>query len=291
MSVEKDTFKNDKKSPLMLSIIISSYQPDYFQALEKNIAETIGIEYEIIKVDNPGIMGICEAYNNGASKARYDNLLFLHEDVLFQTRNWGIHLSQFIEQNNVGCVGVAGSNYVPNVPHKWWKNLGYHFNNVLHLSENKKIRAKDFTAQYQKVYSLDGVFIACTKEVYDRFLFSKELKSYHGYDIDFSLRISDKYQNYLINDLDIIHFSGGNANKEWFKEIIKTRRFYKIPKHQKIDKTIEVLQYRLFAENVYKYCDSKREAILLLIKYFSVKKMGLENMQLCLKFCSYIMQK
>ena len=72
----------------MLSIIISSYQPEFYLALEKNIAESIGIPYEIMKIDNPGIMGICEAYNRGAEKAQYDFLLFLHEDVLFETQDW-----------------------------------------------------------------------------------------------------------------------------------------------------------------------------------------------------------
>ncbi|HBR11511.1 MAG TPA: hypothetical protein DD740_04740 [Chryseobacterium sp.] len=74
---------------IMLSIIISSYQPDYFAALEKNIAETCGIPYEIVKIDNPGVMGICEAYNKGAALAQYENLLFLHEDVEFETKDWG----------------------------------------------------------------------------------------------------------------------------------------------------------------------------------------------------------
>lgn len=62
----------------MLSIIISSYQPQFYSALEKNIAETIGIPYEIIKIDNPNLMGICEAYNKGASLSKYDYLLFVH---------------------------------------------------------------------------------------------------------------------------------------------------------------------------------------------------------------------
>ena len=73
----------------MLSIIVSSYQPENFSALEKNIAETCGVDYELIKIDNPGIMGIPKAYNKGAKKARFENLLFLHEDVLFHTQNWG----------------------------------------------------------------------------------------------------------------------------------------------------------------------------------------------------------
>lgn len=46
----------------MISIIISSYQSHFFSAVEINIAETCGVPYEIIKIENPGIMGICAAY-------------------------------------------------------------------------------------------------------------------------------------------------------------------------------------------------------------------------------------
>ena len=56
----------------MLSIIISSYQDKFYSALEQNIAETIGIPHEIIKIDNPNLMGICEAYNKGALLSKYD---------------------------------------------------------------------------------------------------------------------------------------------------------------------------------------------------------------------------
>ena len=103
----------------MLSIIISSYQPHYYQALEKNIAETIGIPYEVIKVDNPGKMGICEAYNHGAQKAQYDYLLFLHEDVLFETQNWGKELIELLNLENCGVIGVAGTDYYGYVPYQW----------------------------------------------------------------------------------------------------------------------------------------------------------------------------
>ena len=103
----------------MISIIISSYQDKFYSALEKNIAETIGIPYEIIKIVNPNLMGICEAYNKGASMAKYNYLLFLHEDVIFHTKEWGQKLVSHLEKENVGVIGIAGSNYVPRFPIGW----------------------------------------------------------------------------------------------------------------------------------------------------------------------------
>lgn len=88
----------------MLSIIVSSYQKDNFSNFTKNISETIGIgfNYEIIAIENPGLMGICEAYNKGAKKSVYSNLLFIREDVLFTTQNWGELLMRHLEQPNCG---------------------------------------------------------------------------------------------------------------------------------------------------------------------------------------------
>ena len=62
----------------MLSIIVSSYKEDDFNQFSKNVKETIGddFQYEIIQQWNPGIIGICEAYNKGAEKSKYENFTF-----------------------------------------------------------------------------------------------------------------------------------------------------------------------------------------------------------------------
>jgi hypothetical protein len=89
----------------MLSIIISSYQKHYFDQLVENIRETIGedFQYEIIQMWNPNVMSITEAYNSGAGKSRYENLLFLHEDIIFYTRNWGKRLLNHLQRKYRNC--------------------------------------------------------------------------------------------------------------------------------------------------------------------------------------------
>ena len=48
----------------------------------KNIANTIGTEYELVHIDNSDPKySIYEAYNEGVKLSKYDNLCFLHEDV------------------------------------------------------------------------------------------------------------------------------------------------------------------------------------------------------------------
>ncbi len=209
----------------MISIIISSYQPKYYFALEKNIAETVGVPYEIIKIDNPGLMGICRAYNTGATQAKFKNLLFIHEDILFHTQNWGEKLINHLEDPETGIVGVAGSDYVPTAPSGWFiKGHSY-----LHLLQNSKNRSQpeliNFTNQIKhSVYALDGVFLAVKKVKFNNFKFDEKIPGFHAYDIDLSLRFVEKYKNYVINDILIEHFSEGSPDKDFTEANILVRK-------------------------------------------------------------------
>ena len=61
-------------------MIICSARPERLQAVTRNIEATIGVEYELIAVDNSVEgRGICAVYNEGASRARYPFLCFVHE--------------------------------------------------------------------------------------------------------------------------------------------------------------------------------------------------------------------
>ena len=257
----------------MLSIIISSYQPDYFSALEKNIAETCGIPYEIIKIDNPGLMAIFEADNKGAEKAIYDNLLFLHEDVEFETRDWGSILIDYFKNTKTGVVGVAGNNYIPNCPFAWWDSFE---NNIVHINQylGQKFYRGSSIEHDKKVYCLDGVFLACTKKVYGEFLFDERINGFHGYDLNFSARVSGKYENWVTSKIMIRHYSGGTADKEWFLNMIKYRKTFTKPNSQKIDKKKEAFFFSKYMDYLDAFQFSKTEKRKYLRPYISPKFIG-----------------
>lgn len=74
----------------MLSLIICSRTPQISEELEKNIAETIGCEYELVVIDNSkNKYSIFRAYNEGVRLAKGDNLCFMHDDILYKTADWG----------------------------------------------------------------------------------------------------------------------------------------------------------------------------------------------------------
>ncbi len=256
----------------MLSIIISSYQDKFYSALEQNIAETIGIPHEIIKIDNPNLMGICEAYNKGALLSKYDYLLFIHEDVIFHTKEWGQKLINHLETENIGVIGVAGSNYVPKAPIGW--HLPDNRFNFLNLIQNNKAKTNpqlfNNIDSPQKVFALDGVFIGVKKDIYLKFGFDENLKGFHGYDLDLSLRIAQKYQNVVINDILIEHFSIGNPDLEWFNANIYVRNNLDY-QYNKIDESVEELTFQIFLNNFFKYNKINFRNLIFTFKFLSYK--------------------
>lgn len=255
----------------MLSVIISSYQPHYFSALEQNIAETIGVPNEIIKIDNPNLMGICEAYNLGAGKAKYENLLFLHDDVEFTTQNWGKTLLNYLGKPKCGVIGLAGSTYVPNVPFCWWDNFETTFRNINQYSGSKKLKAYELERPTE-VLVIDGVFIGCKKSLYEKIKFNEAIAGFHGYDIDFSVRAADIAANFVIHDIQVNHFSEGKPDKNWWNNLVKYRPLFSAPKKQNISKKMELFFYKKLEEKLQIFRIQNKKEILL--KYNNPKYVG-----------------
>lgn len=211
----------------MISVIVSTYKPSNFASFSENIKQTIGVEYEIIAIENPGIMGLCEAYNKGVSKAKYPYLCFSHDDIKINTQNWGeIIINQFENNKETGIIGIAGEGYKPWVPTGWFFSF---------LSKSRRINITQTSPDKNKVYYnpqnkifdnvlvVDGCWFCTTKKVTNEFHFDEStFKGYHCYDIDFSLQVSKKYDILISYNIDIEHYSYGSYSKDW---IIETFRF------------------------------------------------------------------
>ena len=71
-----------------LTIIFSTRKLDsYYLDLLKS---TSGIKnIEIIPFENPSGVSLTTLYNKGLKQAKHDLVLFCHDDLKFDTRNWG----------------------------------------------------------------------------------------------------------------------------------------------------------------------------------------------------------
>jgi hypothetical protein len=210
----------------MISIIVCSLKPSLGEALLENIGNTIGIPYEVICVDNSGgRFSLFEAYNYGASKAKYGLLCFMHEDILFHTVGWGRIVAGKLEDKAVGAIGVAGAVFKSKSPSPWWvSDLEDHseyqrFSLLQHFSTGVKRQHAGGVSGWDEVLVLDGVWICCRKEVWVETPFDEEkYKGFHFYDLDFSMAVHSRgFRNFVSQEILLEHFSAGNMDKNWIR--------------------------------------------------------------------------
>lgn len=222
----------------MISIIVSSHNEQYFVSFSQNVAKTIGTEYEIIQIHNPGTMGICEAYNIGISQARFPILCFSHEDIEIKTQHWGLKLTALFEQDSkLGIVGIAGSSYKTWAPAGWWAfnpAKKFIYMNALQADIKKNEPAvlevvNPNNTHLQEVKVVDGCWFCTTKAIAQKLKFDQHtFKDYHCYDLDFSLTVADAgYKVMVTYEILMEHFSRGSFTKNWVIETFKLHHKWK----------------------------------------------------------------
>lgn len=208
----------------MISVVICSVTPARAEAVTKNIAATIGVPHEVIIINNAKELGGMGAgYNAGAEKGKYEICCFVHDDVEFYTKDWGKNvIAHFEEDKDLALIGLAGSRYKSKTLSGWTTFLKHadcyniHQRNRKGKDRHDVMRAAGMEGKSIPVRTLDGVWLCMRKSIWREFPFNtKELKGFHFYDIDLSLRVSSKYKVAVVYDVDLVHFSIGNFGNEW----------------------------------------------------------------------------
>lgn len=212
----------------MFSIIICSINEAYLNALKINIGESIGCPYELLVWDNRlSAKPIAEVYNMLGKQAKYPYLCFLHEDIIFQTRNWAaLLLAAYQNDPELGMIGVAGAKYKSKTPSGWSTGIpALDRMHILHRDKNGEVKRLYSDLQHsspEPVVNVDGVFICVRKEVLETVQFDEQfLKGFHLYDIDFSFRVTRKYKAVVTLSIDIVHLTeGGDYGNAWVEETL-----------------------------------------------------------------------
>lgn len=213
----------------MLSIVICSKKKELCDQLVANINQTIGIPFELEIIT--GAESITQAYEVGLKKSTGDICLFLHEDVLFHTKDWGKSLlDHFNSDPTLGLIGLAGAKTHTFVPSAWWDCPEE--DKVLRLIQHKPDGSKEdqdqgFEDQKRaEVAVIDGVFMALRKEVGAQF--DQTITGFHGYDLDLSLAVQEKgFKVAVLQDIVVEHFSLGNLHLGWLTALLHVHRKYK----------------------------------------------------------------
>ena len=249
----------------MLSMVICSLNNELLERLKINIRETAGEDVEIIVVDNSrNEYSLCAAYNKGAGLAKGDIVCFVHEDILFKTRNWGSIIQKILDDKKVGLTGVAGAYYYPLPPTGWFHSHELEVNIIQHYKYSDKapqeIKLSKFPDQpLCDVAVLDGLFLAGRKEVIAQYSFDEKLLSgYHGYDMDISLQVGQSYKLKATKEIWIEHLSEGQQTRDWYRSMKKISGkwknrlpVYSIPYSKKEKKTLKLGSLTTFYKNLF----------------------------------------
>jgi hypothetical protein len=264
----------------MLSIITCSVNPKLLSQLSDSIKSTVFVPYEIIAFDNSiSKYSITYAYNFSASKAKYQNLVFVHEDVEFLKSGWADKLISILQNKNIGIVGVAGSTYLPSVPSGWYLPDEQYNKVFIHQGFKYKVSSVRFDNQGEDmtpVFLLDGVFLGMRSDVYKEFPFNDSLEGFHGYDVDISQRISTKYSNMFTNQIEILHHSEGKIDQSYFDAILNYKNAMLSFQYSK---RIYYLEFQMI-QHFYSHlrCFYDRSSSIMKIKpFFRIKYLGWKN--------------
>jgi glycosyltransferase involved in cell wall biosynthesis len=199
-----------------LTIVFSTRKinPDFVKHLERSSGL---LHPEIIATENNGELSLNQVYNMGIEKATNDIIVFCHDDINFQTDNWGRKVLKHFHRNpDYAILGAAGTNNL--LSGMWWEDrAGMH--GIVNHTDGTKVWTSRFSPdqgnKVKQMIVLDGVFFAIdkTKIIHK---FDETFTGFHFYDLAFC------FPNYLagvklgvFTDIRVTHQSVGIVNEQW----------------------------------------------------------------------------
>lgn len=202
----------------MISVVFSTRKDN--QEHIEHIKNTSGVKnIEVLQYINDGQYSLTEIYNKGLNESKNNIVIFLHDDIIIETKNWGNKiLNHYRKNTSYGIIGKAGTKYLPKSGLWWDVGMTEVVGQVYHKHNGKKWLSQyseGFGNKIEETIIVDGLFFAVNKEII-KSNFDENIKGFHFYEIDFC------YQNFLngvkvgvITDISVTHLSIGQTNKQW----------------------------------------------------------------------------
>ena len=177
----------------MITIVYSTreHKPEFQKEIQKNIGL---INVEILEFINNGEKSLTQVYNEGLQMAKHNVVVFTHDDVLWDTNNWGKKvLKHFKKDPEYGIIGIAGTTDL--LDGRWWTLKESMTGIVNHKHDGKKWTNKYSDDQNEKIKDvvvIDGLFFAVQKDKL-KHNFDEDFKGFHFYDISFSFSFCSSF--------------------------------------------------------------------------------------------------
>ena len=254
--------------------------PEYKKYLQKTCMFK---EVEVIEKVNNGEKSLSEVYNEIIKESNNNIIVLCHDDIEFDTKNWGEKLLRNFEKSEYGIIGLAGGTSIPESG-IWWEVPLTMRGIVNHQKDGKKWESK-YSINDGKISNtlfVDGLFIAFDKRKIKK-EFDESVKGFHFYDLTFS------FSNFLEGvkvgvtyDVRVTHLSIGETNDQWEENRKKFVEQFKneIPKKmsEKMDMSTFIICHdqTIIKNNIL----SKKFNILDNVKFLYVGKNEFDDIEL-----------
>lgn len=200
-----------------ISFVICSIKPDKLAAIRARI-EHLFRDHDVEVMGLTDARSLAEAYNRGAEQAKGNWLVFCHDDIALPQEDFADRLFTHLAAHDL--IGMAGASKLVD---GHWERAGFpHLHgHILHRPPDGQgwvyycagLQAPVMTG----IAALDGVFLACRREVWEAVRFDAEtFDGFHLYDIDFSHRAARAgYSLAVPSDLLLVHDSTGRYDAVW----------------------------------------------------------------------------
>ena len=217
------------------------HNPELIEYFKKSCGG--GKNVEVIEKINNGDKSLAVVYNEILNESKNILVVFCHDDIEFDTNNWGEKLSKLFKRNpEYGIIGIAGTTDM--IDGRWWTMRESMTGIVSHKHEGKKwtnTYSPDQGNKLKEVVVLDGLFFCVDKEKIKN-NFDEEFEGFHFYEIPFC------FSNYLsgvklavTTMIRVTHMSIGQTNDQWEKNKLQFENKYgnSLPIRLSNNKTLE----------------------------------------------------
>jgi hypothetical protein len=143
------------------TIVYSTRQND--PHFVRHLQQTCGLnKVEILAYTNPGDKPLSVIYNHALNQAKHDFIVFVHDDVIFESQNWGLQIIEHLQNSDYGILGIAGTASLPKSG-IWWEDSLKTLGRVKHQRDGKTWISNysgDFKHRIMQAVCVDGVFMS-----------------------------------------------------------------------------------------------------------------------------------
>jgi GT2 family glycosyltransferase len=205
---------------MSLTIVYSTRpQAEKKSSFIQHLQQTCGLKpVEILAYTNPGTQSLSEIYNHALNQARHPFIVFIHDDIIFETLAWGTKIIHSLQNTDYGILGIAGTAQLP-ASGIWWQEPLTTIGIVQHQDQSRQ-----WTSNYSGRFApeqiipavcVDGVFLTVNRDRLQRD-FNEGLTGFHFYDIDFCLaNLSAGVKVGVVFNISLIHKSIGPTDATW----------------------------------------------------------------------------